>query len=190
MRIIKKEIRARTLDLETRQVDQSNKKEICGYAVVFDEPSENLGGFIEKISPHAFDDVDMRNVLCLYNHDTANILARSDSSNLNLSIDTKGLYFEATLPDTTLARDVYANIDVGNVKGCSFGFTVAKDNWIWSKDGSPDERTIEKIDQLFEITLTPIPAYQDTNVAKRAIENKKQRLQQTFDLLEFFKLEE
>ncbi|BBD16812.1 phage maturation protease [Melissococcus plutonius] len=163
---------------------------ICGYAVVFNEPSENLGGFIERISPHAFDDVDMSNVLCLYNHDSANILARSDSNNLILAVDNKGLYFEATLPDTTLARDVYANIDAGNVKGCSFGFTVEKDSWNWSEDIKPDERTVEKIGNLFEITLTPIPAYQDTNVAKRTSKNKKQKLQQNLDLLEFFELEE
>ena len=82
---------------------------------------------------------------------------------MTISVDETGVFFSATLPNTTLANDVLENIRVGNIQGMSFGFTV--DDERWQTDGDIDIRTIIKIDELFEITLTPIPAYQDTKVA-------------------------
>lgn len=181
-----KEIRARQIKLETRSVN--DQPMISGYAIVFNESSEDLGGFIESIAPSALDGVDLSEVLCLYNHDTSNILARSDSGNLVLNVDDKGLYFEAALADTTLARDVLENVKAGNIKGCSFGFTVEEAEWIWSEQsGDTDIRRINKIKQLYEITLTPIPAYQDTSVSQRSLETEQNKFKNQLKLIDYYK---
>lgn len=184
----KKEIRVRPIQIQTRDKSESGVNKISGYAVRFNEPSENLGGFVETIAPTAFQNVNMQEVLCLYNHDPANILARSDSGNLTLTVDNIGLYFEADLPNTTLARDVLANVQAGNIKGCSFGFTVKRDKWQWSKGTEPDRRTVESIDKLFEITLTPIPAYKQTTVDKRSLEHHQIESNQRNKIFHYYEL--
>lgn len=157
------EVRASTL---TIQAIDDDKKVIEGYAVVFGSESQllledNGKPFTEVISRNAFDGVDMTKVFALYNHDYSKILARSDAGNLELSIDEKGLWFRASLPNTTLAKDVYEDVKVGNVSACSFGFNVDNDSWTKGEDGIL-KRTINKIGALFEITLTPYPAYEAT----------------------------
>ncbi|MDR3241801.1 MAG: HK97 family phage prohead protease [Lactobacillaceae bacterium] len=158
---MEQEIRSLTAQVELR--DDDNKPVISGYPVVFGKPSQDLGGFIEFIDKRALDKVDLSHVLLLYGHDPNLPLARADAGTLKLKVDKKGLYFESELPRTTLASDMLENIRFGNIRGMSFGFTVAKDSWDMSK--KVDVRTIEQIDQLFEITITPLPAYQDTSVA-------------------------
>ncbi|WP_311408371.1 phage major capsid protein [Liquorilactobacillus uvarum] len=136
---------------------------VSGYAVVFNQPSEDLGGFIEYVDPHAFDGVDMSNVLLLFNHDFNNTLARVTANNLTLTIDDNGLAFQATLPDTQLGQDTFTNIANGNYQGCSFGFTIADDDWTEDANGNV-VHTINQVDKLYEISITPLPAYTETSV--------------------------
>lgn len=158
------EVRSYQSTLEIR-AETDDSRTIEGYPIVFDKASQDLGGFIEYVSKRALDNVDLSNVYLVYGHDINNVLARADAGTLKLEVDKVGLKFSATLPKTTLADDVLENIRVGNIQGMSFGFTVADDSWQWGANGKPDVRTIEKLDKLFEITLTPMPAYPDTKVA-------------------------
>lgn len=137
---------------------------LTGRAIVFNEPSQPLP-FTEYIEPGALQDVDFSKTLLLYAHDFNNILARADSETLHVNVDRDGLTFTATLPDTTLANDVRENINAGNLKGCSFGFTIADggDSWSTADDGSTIH-TVSKIATVDELTITPIPAYTQTSV--------------------------
>lgn len=164
MTITQKEVRTQLNDIEIRD-DETGGRIITGYPIVFNKPSENLGGFIEYVESNALKGVSMDNVYLIYGHEFNNVLARKDAGTLELSIDKKGLLFKANLPNTTLANDVLENIRVGNIQGMSFGFTVADESWDYGQDGAPDIRKVKQIDELFEITLTPIPAYKDTTVA-------------------------
>ena len=147
---------------------------IGGYAVVFNEPSENLDGFIEYVNPDAFDSVDMSDVVALYDHKFANVLGRTSAGTLQLGIDKKGLKFSLDIPNTTLGNDVYTNIRVGNLRGMSFGFKVVDDEWTKDANGTP-QRTITKFAELYEVSVVTMPAYQDTAVnVTRALENLKQ----------------
>lgn len=151
--------------LEVRDLTDSQFiGKISGYAVVFNEPSEILGGFIEYVNPDAFDDVDMSDVVALYDHDFANVLGRTSADTLQLEIDKKGLKFSLDIPNTTLGNDVYTNIRAGNLKGMSFGFTVDTDEWAKDTNGTP-QRTITKVSELHEISVVTMPAYQETSVA-------------------------
>lgn len=145
---------------------------ISGCAIVFNQPSQPLpvkdqAGkfFIEYIDPKALDDVDFSSTLLLYGHDYNSILAREDSNTLHVSIDEHGLNFTANVPATTLGNDTRQNILSGNVKGCSFGFTIPADGERWARrDDGMLIHYVDKIGTVDELTLTPIPAYTQTSV--------------------------
>lgn len=151
--------------LTIRRDVESGTRQLSGYAVAFNQPSQPLP-FTEYISPHAFDNVDFSQVRLLYAHDFNNILARVDSGTLSLKTDDKGLFFIADIPNTTLGNDVYTNVENGNIKGLSFNAQIDPNNgdtWKQGTDGNVIH-TINHFASLAEISLTPIPAYTETSV--------------------------
>ena len=145
--------------------DSSADKIISGYAIVFNQPSRDLGGFKEIITPEALDGVNFDNVYMLNNHDYSQVLASVKAGTLELKTDDKGLYFKATMPNTSYANDVYEQIKSGNVDACSFGFDTDDDTDEWTKDdGGNITRTINKVKDLFDVSVVAVPAYDDTNV--------------------------
>ena len=179
--------------LEVRDLD-SGGHEISGYAIVFNQPSEDLG-FIEYITPGALDKVDLKQLLLLYGHDFNNILARADSGTLTTKVDDKGLFFNAKIPNTTLGTDVFNNIENGNIKGASFRFDVAEDGDEWNTDENGQLiHTVTQISNLPEISLTPYPAYSETSVQiERSKENylsERENKQMPKDVLDKLKNEE
>lgn len=160
------DVRTFTADhLTIRRDVESGARQLSGYAVAFNRPSQPLP-FTEYISPHAFDNVDFSQVRLLYAHDFNNILARVDSGTLSLKTDDKGLFFVADIPNTTLGNDVYTNVENGNIKGLSFNAQIDPNNgdtWEQGADGKVIH-TINHFASLAEISLTPIPAYTETSV--------------------------
>ncbi|ALX89193.1 phage major capsid protein [Lacticaseibacillus paracasei] len=154
-------------DPDTQQQDDttSGSKKLSGYAVVFNSPSKDLGGFKEVVDPHAFDNMDLSDVYMISNHDFSQVLASTKAGTLTLNVDDKGLQFEATLPDTTTANDAYNNVQAGNLSAMSFTFNAAPDGDTFTKDDSGQViRTIKQVKSLFDVSLVAIPAYDDTNV--------------------------
>lgn len=151
--------------IQTPTLDRKTRK-ISGTAVVFNQRSIDLGGFDEIIKPGAFNGVDLRDVVLLYNHESGDVLARTSAQNLKLNIDDQGVHFDAELPDTTLGNDTLINLENHNVCGMSFGFTIAPDGEEWqdNPDGSITH-IVTRIGKLFELSLTPFPAYKATDVA-------------------------
>ncbi|QOP46946.1 phage major capsid protein [Lacticaseibacillus paracasei] len=146
------------------QAENGQNMAISGIATVFNQPSIK-GDLTEYIDQNALNGVDLSNVLLLYSHDFSNILAREDSGTLKTSIQPDGLHFNAQLPTTQLGRDTFTNIQNGNIKGMSFGFKIAPGGDSWSVDANGNTiHTINQIDQVFELSLTPIPAYTETSV--------------------------
>jgi len=159
------ELRISSASLSTRAAESAPG--LTGYAVKFDDVTTIGDQFDEVVSRDAFKNVDMSNVFALYNHDWNTPLARSGRG-LDLTIDETGLRFDLTLPDTTAGRDLQELVRTGVVEGMSFGFTIEEDNWE-KRDGLP-LRTINAIDELFEITVTPVPAYPTTEVGLRSMD--------------------
>lgn len=170
------ELRAQTPQPETpedgdsttpqTQDSQANKgKTISGYAIVWNSPSKDLGGFTEIVTPKALDGVDLSNVLMLNNHDYTQVLASVKAGTLTLETDDKGLHFIAQLPNTSFANDVYEEVQSGNVDSCSFGFDSDDDTDEWAKDDDGNiTRTINQVKSLFDVSVVAVPAYDDTNV--------------------------
>jgi len=146
-------------------VDNEGDSKIGGYAMTFNQPSVNLGGFVEKILPTALDGVDLTDIPLLSQHNTADLLARTSSDTMAVTRTEVGLYFSAILPNTNLGRDTYELIKRGDLKYMSFGFTVIKDKWDITT--TPHTRIIEQIGSLKELSVVTSPAYKTSSVAKR-----------------------
>ena len=162
-KLILKATNLRALDQDDKENDQS--KTISGTAISFNSQSKDLGGFTEIVSPDALNGVDLSNVYLVLDHDLSKPLAKN-GVNLTLTPDDNGLNFEATV-DTSVSyvNDVYNLIQQGVVDSMSFAFTVPDNGDSWIEDESGNiVRTINQIDQLFEISIVTIPAYSETDV--------------------------
>lgn len=148
-------------------------KKIVGYAAVFDKPSEDMG-FIEYVRKGAFTDaLKTSDARALFNHDTDTLpLGRQSAGTLMLREDDAGLYYEITPPDTQAARDLMTSIDRGDIKEASYGFIVDVDEWDYS---SKDviKRTIIKVREIFDVSPVVFPAFNDTTVALRRLEETR-----------------
>ena len=156
--------------LEIRQ-SKSEPAKIVGHAAVFNQWSENLGGFKEKIAPGAFaKSIKSDDVRALFNHNPDFVLGRTASKTLRLSEDGQGLAMECDPPDTQMARDVMELIRRGDISQMSFGFKTISDQWTRGADGQPDERTLIEA-QLYDVSPVTYPAYPQTDVNCRALED-------------------
>lgn len=164
-----KEIRTiQVQDLEVRM--DGDKPKVIGYASVFGSLSNDLGGFREYIGKDAFEGRLNDDVRFLINHDGLP-LARTTNGTLKLSVDEKGLKYEAEMPDTTDSRDLMELLKNGTVNQSSFAFIVEEDSWEMN-DGQ-NIRTIEKISRLFDVSAVTYPAYEEatSSVALRSLDN-------------------
>jgi len=182
------ELRTIQTPVTLRNEDNEESRTIEGYALKFNTRSEPLADnyFIETLDRSCLDDTDMSNVVVTFNHDQSNVLGRT-GVNLDLYVDDTGLRFKANLPNTTLANDVLENIRVGIVSKCSFAFTLPDDSNAdeWKRvndDGVQFERTIRKIDKLYDVSVVTTPAYSDTNVSVDARSMDKVKELQTDSL--------
>ena len=152
----------RKLDLQFRAEDtEDGKMEIKGYAAVFNSPETY--DYTEVISDKAFDEADMSDVVLRYNHnDSFMVLARTRNKSLNLNVDEKGLYIDATLQDDiTDHRNIFNAIKSGLIDKQSFAFVVDEDEY----DYDTDTRTITKIGKVFDVSVVDQPFYNATDVS-------------------------
>lgn len=190
---MEKEIRSLST-FEIRKIGEGKEKEIHiqGYALTFDQMSENLG-FREIIAKGALDNCDMSNVILNYNHHDDKILARNSKSegpgSLKLSIDDKGLFFDAIPTDTSYSRDLITNMENGIVGKCSFAFRIDwtdDDAQTWDWDNGTrgfDLRTIHKIAKISDVSIVTSPAYESTSstVYQRSKDDHKKELKKAKD---------
>lgn len=143
---------------------------LAGYAVIFNSPSVDLGGFTEIVASGTFSRTlrESPDILCLRDHVPSQLLGRTTAGTLTLNQDSKGLAFSVSLPNTPIALDTAENIRLGNLDACSFGFSVPQggDKWVTTSDGSI-VRTLNDVD-LAEISITSFAAYPATSVNLRS----------------------
>lgn len=166
--ITNKEVRTFNVsDIEVRNDDGKNV--IVGYGAVFNSESNDLGGFVEYIAPGAFDGRLEDDVRFLINHDGLP-LARTTNNTLRLSVDERGLKYEADMPDTTLANDLMTLLRNGTISQSSFAFTVEEDSW--ENVEGRNIRTINKVSRLYDVSSVTYPAYNEAgSFALRSLEN-------------------
>ncbi|OWW45807.1 peptidase U35 [Enterococcus hirae 81-15-F4] len=182
----KKEIRTIDItDLSTRSNEETQTRTISGYAAVFNSPTRLWEDLDEVIAPGAFSRaVSSSDVRCLFNHDWSNVLGRTKSGTLRLSEDERGLKFEVDLPDTTIARDLIKSMERGDINQCSFGFIPTEETWDYNS--TPMLRTIHEV-ELYEVSIVPLPAYEDTEAALRSKEDLEKIVEKRKNLIKKIK---
>lgn len=166
----------RISELRALQQEESTEMIIEGYATVF-ETETDLGYCKEIISRDAFNNCNMKDCVLKYNHnDNCFILARTRNKSLELTIDNKGLKIRAKLIDTQNNKDIYKMIQTGLLDKMSIAFSVKKQEW----DYENDLRRITEIEQLFDVSVVDVPAYETTEVyarSKEKFEKEKENYQ-------------
>ena len=157
----------RSVRLETRvdEKQEGGKKLVLrGYPILFNTETKLYdfwyGEIRETILPTALEGTNLTDVYLVGGHELTpdKVLARNNI-NMRMEVDETGLFFEAELPNTQYARDIYNLVESGLVDGMSFGFTCSDE-----VNEATGLRTITHIDELFEITITPFPAYKEASV--------------------------
>ncbi len=147
--------------------EEDKTPRITGYAAVFNEWSDDLGGFREKIKPGAFKNVLDNDVRALFNHNENFVLGRIESGTLKLNENTRGLGVDIEPPGTQWANDLLVSINRGDINQMSFAFTVEEDKWE-TKD-EENFRTVNKVAELFDVSVVSYPAYPQTSVKVREL---------------------
>ena len=164
--------------LECRDAQEDSPRIISGYAAVFNQVAE-IGRYYrykEQIASGAFEGCNYDKCVACFNHNTDNILARYSSGTLKLSVDEVGLRFEFEVPNTTVGNDMYELVKRGDISQCSFAFVVAEESWKYDEQNDENDendlRTIEKIAELWDVSLVTYPAYEGTSVDARSAEEE------------------
>ena len=149
---------------------------LYGYPIVFNSPADIGGIFREIVMPGALDGADLKDVPLLVNHNDNMIpVARSRRNNGNstmfLTVDEKGLRFEATLDISRnpTAAELYSAVERGDIDGMSYGFRVSKENERWEGlETNYPTRYINRFTKIFEISACTFPAYDASDINARS----------------------
>jgi len=184
-----KEVRMFTGTLECREDTERQKNTIVGVPIVFEQKTD-LGMWEEVIEKGALDQTDLKDVRLLVNHDTNQLpLARSRNNNANstmqLTVEEDGLHVRADLDveNNPRAAEVLSAVEREDVTGMSFMFTVDKDSWENLESDHPT-RHILSIGKVFEASVVTFPAYEQTSVYARSLENVQSELESERKALE------
>lgn len=157
-------------------VDPAGKEppKLQGYAAVFNQLSEDLGGFREQIAPGAFKNTLANDdIRALFNHDPNMVLGRNKAGTLRAREDQNGVAFEVDVPDTQCGRDLLVSVKRGDISQCSFAFTTNSDTWNNGADGTVT-RTLNDV-TCMDLSPVTYPAYPQTSVKARSyIESLKE----------------
>ena len=152
------------LELRSREGERAL---IAGYGVVFDKPSENLGGFVEVVKPQAVArTIKQRDIRCLVNHDPNWPLGRTGNGSMRLHADSRGLEYEVDvdLRDPDGLRAV-SKVESGLLDGSSFSFRVVNKGATWgANEHGVAQRTLTEV-KIRDIGPATFPAYAESSVA-------------------------
>lgn len=162
-------IEERSYLAEVRISEDEKKLKIAGYASIFNELSEDLGGFREKVDIGAFrKTIKNSDIKALINHDVNKILGRNISKTLILEEDDKGLKMEIYPPNTTYANNLLESMRRSDIDQCSFQFHVPPGGDKWD-DTNKNKiiRTLKEV-ELFDVSVVTFPAYLKTSADIRS----------------------
>ncbi len=146
----KQERRVLSSALTLRKTDTG--RTVSGRGITYGVLSKNIG-FREKFLPNSLTiDPSMK---CLWSHDNSQILGTVRAGTMKVTDKSDGLYYEVSLPNTTLGRDVQTLLERGDIgfdgtDSVSFGFACDDDSW--SEANGEVIRTV-KAATVFEISI-------------------------------------
>ena len=155
---------------------------IDGYAIAFNQRSEvmvamagsEVRRFVEIVDPLSIDEAFLMScdIRALVEHNRERLLARYNKGvgTLSLTKDEHGLRYSFEAPNTSDGDYAVEMVKRGDISGSSFGFRAKNEDTVWTKEGNLWVRTIKRFSLLREITLTTDPAYTQTEVSVRSLD--------------------
>lgn len=137
---------------------------IRGTAIVFNERSHDLGGFVEIITPQAIRttlDDPRSDLRAFFDHNPGQVLGRQSAGTLKVEADRFGLHVEIDPPQPTEPPNLMQSIERGDITGMSFSFRALDDDW--RKEGGQIVRYVKDM-RVYEVSVVSMPAYEATDV--------------------------
>ena len=164
-------------------ITSGSGREICGYAIVFNVLSDDLGGYRELIKKEAITQelIACSDIIANMDHRSDYMMARlrNGKGNIDLTIDEHGLKFRFECPETAKGEELLQHVKRGEITQCSFAFSLDysdKDAEKWTRNADGTQiREIWKIERLYDISLVQNPAYPSTECYARDVEHCKQQ---------------
>jgi Escherichia/Staphylococcus phage prohead protease len=138
---------------------------IHGTAIVFNQRSQDLGGFVEVIRPEAFtrtldEGIDLR---AFFDHDPAKVLGRQSAGTLKVIPDARGVQVEIDPPNPTEPPNLLQSIGRGDITGMSFSFRTLPEGEDWKREDGRIVRYVTDM-RVYEVSVVSMPAYSQTDV--------------------------
>lgn len=160
--------------VETPKNRFNSEKFVEGYATTFDDPyvlwedPEDGWKYVEVMHRGCMEGADTSDVIFLYDHE-GRVYARNRNNTLYIEPDGHGLYTAADLSRTTLAGEMYEDINAGMVDKMSWAFTVAEED---VEDDELNRTTtfhIRRIKKVFDVSAVSRPADPNTEISARRV---------------------
>lgn len=175
-------------------IDKADGRLVSGYAVRFNEPSQNLG-FFETIAKGAITEETLKqsDIYARLNHREDTVLARSryGEGSLTLELREDGLFYMFEAPHTQFGDELLEHIKRGEISSSSFAFSVDETDKTaqrWYKEGGVLKRTVNKISRLYDISPVFEAAYLTTSCysrdAAKAVKEMDEKVNKKMDYLE------
>lgn len=133
---------------------------VIGYPILWNVLSTDRGGYKVRLLPGSA--TFTTPTLALYHHDFQSVIGTTDNTTLRLTPDDIGVKCEIDLPNTSTGRDVAELIAKRYVRGMSFAM-VSTPRGVKTVENGETILDVEAF-AADEITITPIPAFQQTDV--------------------------
>lgn len=180
------------VQLKVREASEGVESRIIeGYALKFGVRSRLLldwwvGVYYEILEKGCLtrETLDACDIMLTMFHDRQLILGRSKNGagTLHYEIDEIGVKFWCEMPKTVDGDKALELIARGDITGCSFIYSTDEkdsENAVsYEKTGEKTEdgeeillRHVKRIDNVYDFTITPKPAFEQTNVTKRELED-------------------
>ena len=169
--------------------DGAESRTIEGYALKFGVRSRLLcdwwKDYYEVLEPGCLtrETLDAQDIKLTMFHDRQIILARSKQGKgtLNYDIDGTGVKFWADMPHTDDGDKALELVQRGDIDGCSFIYSTDEEGSegavSYERLGEKGEdgegillRHVKRIDNVYDFTITPDPAFEQTSVTRREAE--------------------
>lgn len=173
-----RQYRAMQVVLRSLPTDSEREKRIEsdyyveGYASTFNDPyvlwQDPWDGteYREIISPDAFVETDMSDVIMQFDH-CGDVLARMSNGTLIVEPDKHGLFIAADLSKSDSARKRFEEVDNGLVTRMSWAFTIGASEY----DRDTHTTTITRVKKIYDVSAVSLPADPNTEISARNLLN-------------------
>lgn len=188
--MLKKRTIAVMADLHIREAASGEESRIIeGYALKFGVRSRLLCDwwdyYYEQLEPGCVtrEMLDRQDIKLTMFHDRQLILARSNkgTGTLNYEVDAIGVRFWAEMPHTVDGDKALELVQRGDIAGCSFCYStdegdienaVSYERLKEKTENGEDIllRHVKRIDNVYDFTLATDPAFEQTTVSRREVE--------------------